>query len=79
MNTGQRRSFADVPCISVRLNPQILQNVSRRHRRVLALVDGTRSAEKIAALLFATPKDAWIVLTLLQELESMGMITWMQR
>ena len=74
-----RRFFSDVPHISTNISPEILQTLSRRHRRVLGLVDGKRSAEKIAALLFAAPKDAWIVLTLLQEMEAMRIITWANR
>ncbi len=79
MKSMSRRFFSDVPCISTNIGPEILHTLSRRHRRVLALVDGKRSAEKIAALLFSAPKDAWIVLTLLQEMESMRLITWINR
>ena len=79
MKSMSRRLFSDVPRMSATTGPEILQTLSRRHRRVLALVDGRRSAEKIAALLFPTPKDAWIALTLLQEMESMGIITWENR
>lgn len=70
------RSFSDIPRTTTQIDPKMLYTLSRRLRRVLALVDGTRSAEKIAALLVSTPKEAWIVLALLQELEAMRIITW---
>ncbi len=70
------RSFSDIPRTTAQVDPKMLYTLSRRLRRVLALVDGTRSVEKIAALLASTPKEAWIVLALLQELESMRIITW---
>lgn len=79
MNSASLRLFSAVPQVIANLSPAVLHNLSRRQRRVLVLVDGTRSVEKIAALLFSTPQDTLIVLELLQELEMMGLITLEQR
>lgn len=79
MNPAPLRLFSAVPRVIANLSPAVLHNLSRRQRRVLVLVDGTRSVEKIAALLFSTPQDTLIALELLQELEMMGLITLEQK
>jgi len=50
---------------------RVLPSLSRKQRQVFALVDGTRSAERIAAIL---RQPAEIVVQVLHELEAMGVI-----
>lgn len=75
VNPAAAKLFAAVPHMTTNFGPGVLPSLSRRQRRVLVLVDGIRNVEKIAALLFSTPQDVWIVLDLLQELAAMGMVT----
>ncbi len=54
-----------------------LSRLPRRHRQVLSLIDGTRSIERIAALLHSSTDGNPIqqVEEIVQELEVLGMIT----
>jgi hypothetical protein len=53
------------------LDSSILQQLSRYHRRVLSLCDGTRSFDKIATMLFMSPKDLSIYI---RDLEQWGLV-----
>lgn len=64
-----------VPKIAVNIEPRTLNALSRRHRRVLVLVDGIRNVEKITEILFPSSRDPRPVLEVLRELEAMGLIT----
>lgn len=59
------------------INQYTLNRLSRRHRQVLSLIDGTRSIERIAALLHPSVDGQLIqqVEEIVQELEVLGMIT----
>lgn len=61
-----------VPHRSRQVEQRVLPSLSRKQRQVFALVDGTRSAERIAAIL-CQPVEA--VVEVLRDLETMGMIT----
>ena len=49
----------------------ILQQLSRNHRRVLSLCDGTRSLDKIATMLFISPQNLSVYI---RDLEQWGLI-----
>jgi len=67
---------AVVPRKTVPIEPRTLQTLSRNQRRVLVLVDGTRSVEKIASILYSSSQDnVQAVLKTLRELESLRLIT----
>ena len=51
---------------------RMILSLSRKQRQVFALVDGTRSAERIAAIL---RQPAEVVVGVLHDLEAMGVIT----
>ncbi len=53
------------------LDGSVLQQLSRNHRRVLSLCDGTRSFDKIATMLFMSPRDLSIYI---RDLEQWGLI-----
>ncbi len=64
-----------VPRPTVYNKSLVLQRLSRSQRRVLVLVDGTKSVEKIASMLYPSSQDSiQIVLKTLHELESLGLI-----
>lgn len=67
-----RSSSPWVPQRSRQVEQRELPSLSRKQRQVFALVDGTRSAERIAAIL-CQPVEA--VVEVLRDLETMGMIT----
>jgi hypothetical protein len=50
----------------------VIPSLSRKQRQVFALVDGTRSAERIAAIL---RQPVEVVVRVLDDLQAMGMIT----
>jgi hypothetical protein len=65
-----------VPRPTVYNKSLVLQRLSRSQRRVLVLVDGTKSVEKIASMLYPSSQDSiQVVLKTLRELESLGLIT----
>lgn len=82
-SSGPANSQQSAPVVSsgpANKNPQqtvgvldsfVLQQLSRYHRRVLSLCDGTRSFDKIATMLFMSPKDLSIYI---QDLEQWGLI-----
>jgi biotin operon repressor len=59
-----------------RLEPWQMNNLSRLHRAVFALVDGTKSAAKIAEMLSTSPD---LVNKALNDLQSLGIITTRQQ
>jgi predicted transcriptional regulator len=61
-----------VPRLVFGLDPKILQSLSRSQRRVLVLIDGRRSIEKIFSIL--SSQDIQGILKTLRELEAMGLI-----
>jgi len=74
------RMSSIVPRQIINVEPQVLQTLSRDQRRVLVLVDGTRSVEKIAFILYSSSQDnrdtnIQAVLKTLRELESLRLIT----
>ncbi|HEY7419652.1 MAG TPA: hypothetical protein VH593_31015 [Ktedonobacteraceae bacterium] len=72
-----QRISSIVPRQVVNIESLVLQRLSRNQRRVLVLVDGTRSIEKIASVLYSSSQYNNIqgVLRTLRELESLGLIT----
>lgn len=75
-SSAQRRSVSElVPRVVATPDASILNMLSRNQRRVLVLVDGTRSVKKITEILFASSQDMRPVLQVLRELENMGLIT----
>lgn len=68
--------YSIVPRKTVNIGLSALQRLSRNQRRVLILVDGTRSIEKIASVLYSSSQDnIQMVLRALRELESLRLIT----
>jgi hypothetical protein len=59
-----------------RLEPEHMMNLSRLHRAVFGLVDGTKSAIKIAEILSTSPD---LVLRALNDLQSLGIIMTRQQ
>ena len=55
-------------------DPQILHQLSRQYVHILSLCDGTRSLQRIAAMLTLSPH---ILLAALQELEGWGLIRFL--
>ncbi len=74
---GNLYALSVVPRRTAYFDQRALDRLSRRHRRVLSLVDNVRSVEKIASLLSASPDTQFLqqVRDIVQELEAMGMIT----
>lgn len=72
---GSQASSSSSPRVPQRLmqaEQRLLPSLSRKQRQVFALVDGTRSAERIAAILCQSIE---VVVEVMHELEAMGMIT----
>jgi hypothetical protein len=68
-----------VPCRKAKIEQYSLNTLTRQQRRVLALVDSKRNVGQIATLLFSSSNiqsGAQEVLTLLQELEVLGIIAF---
>ncbi|HEY7416237.1 MAG TPA: hypothetical protein VH593_13675, partial [Ktedonobacteraceae bacterium] len=63
-----------VPRPVINTNPRLLQSLPQIQRRVLALVDGTRSIEKISTLLFPSSRNTSEVYRVLRELETLRLI-----
>lgn len=73
--TAPRQSVSSlVPRVIAAPDASILHSLSRNQRRVLVLVDGTRSIKKIAEILFPSSQDMRTVLQVLRELENMGLV-----
>lgn len=65
-----------VPRKVINVESSALRRLSRSQRRVLILVDGTRSVEKIASMLYSSSEDnIQTVLRTLRELEMLRLIT----
>ena len=65
-------SPSSVPRRFTQVEQRVILSLSRKQRQVFALVDGTRSTEKIAAIL-CQPVE--VVTKALHELETMGIVT----
>lgn len=63
-----------LPRQTQRVQTAALETLPRTHRRILALVDGTRTAGKIFAMLALTDAEEFRIA--LRELHAWGMITW---
>lgn len=75
-SSAQKQSVSDlVPRVIATPDANILNVLSRNQRRVLVLVNGTRSVKKITEILFPSSRDMRTVLQVLRELENMGLIT----
>ena len=73
--SAQRLSVSElVPRVIATPDASILNALSRNQRRVLVLVDGTRSIKKITEILFSSSQDMRSVLQVLRELEHMGLV-----
>lgn len=73
--SSQRQSVSElVPRVIATPDASILNVLSRNQRRVLVLVDGTRSIKKITEILFSSSQDMRPVLQVLRELEHMGLV-----
>ncbi len=71
---GSRAVLSSSPWVPQRLRQgeqRVLPSLSRKQRQVFVLVDGTRSAERIAAIL-CQPVE--VVVQVLHDLEAMGVI-----
>jgi hypothetical protein len=72
---GSQAVLSSSPWVPQRLRQveqRVLPSLSRKQRQVFALADGTRSAERIAAIL-CQPVE--VAVEVLHDLEAMGMIT----
>src|SRR5436305_12115562 len=65
-------SSSQVPQQFKQVEQRLILSLSRKQRQIFALVDGTRSAERIAAIL---RQPVGVVVQVLYDLEAMGVIT----